>query len=40
MLERMPELELAADRVEWQVEKPLFRCVRSLPVRAGRSNLA
>jgi hypothetical protein len=35
----MPDLELAADDVEWQSEKALFRCVRSLPVRAGRSYL-
>jgi hypothetical protein len=33
MLERMPRLELAAQDVEWQTEKALFRCVRSLPVR-------
>ena len=40
ILERMPGLELAADAVEWQDEKALFRCVRNLPVRAGRRNLA
>jgi cytochrome P450 len=40
ILERMPNLELAADGVEWQVEKPLFRCVRSLPLLARRANLA
>ena len=32
-------VELAADNVEWQGEKALFRCVRSLPVRAGRRYL-
>jgi hypothetical protein len=36
----MPDLELVADDVEWQDEKGLFRCVRNLPVRAGRRNLA
>jgi cytochrome P450 len=33
ILQRLPRLELAADDVEWQTEKALFRCVRSLPVR-------
>ncbi len=40
ILERMPDLGLVADDVEWQDEKGLFRCVRNLPVRAGRRNLA
>ncbi len=35
ILERMPGLELMTEAVEWQDEKPLFRCVRELPVRAG-----
>jgi cytochrome P450 len=35
LLSRFPDLELATDRVEWQAEKALFRCVRSLPVRFG-----
>ncbi len=35
ILERMPWMALAAADVEWQDEKALFRCVRSLPVRAG-----
>ncbi len=35
ILERMPSIELADERVEWQDEKALFRCVRGLPVRAA-----
>ncbi len=35
ILARMPGLEIAADHVQWQDEKSLFRCVRSLPVRAS-----
>ncbi|MFO7532858.1 MAG: cytochrome P450 [Candidatus Limnocylindrales bacterium] len=35
ILERMPTIALAVDDVAWQDEKALFRCVRSLPVRAG-----
>ena len=35
ILQRMPSIALAADDVQWQDEKALFRCVRSLPVRAG-----
>jgi pimeloyl-[acyl-carrier protein] synthase len=36
VLERWPRLELATGHVEWQTEKALFRCVRSLPVRDRR----
>ncbi len=35
ILERWPDLELAVEEIEWQSEKALFRCVRSLPVRSG-----
>ena len=34
----MPSIELADERVEWQDEKALFRCVRGLPVRAETSS--
>jgi cytochrome P450 len=36
LLERWPRLELATGQIEWQTEKALFRCVRSLPVRDRR----
>ncbi len=36
LLERWPRLEMATGHVEWQTEKALFRCVRSLPVRDRR----
>ena len=38
ILERMPTIELAANHVEWQDEKALFRCVRSLPVRTKQGQ--
>lgn len=37
VLDRWPDLVLASDAVEWQADKALFRCVRSLPVRSKRS---
>ncbi len=40
ILERRPRLELATGHVEWQTEKALFRCVRSLPVRDRRGLAA
>ncbi len=38
ILERWPDLELAVEEIEWQSEKALFRCVRSLPVRSRRES--
>ena len=40
LLERWPRLELATGQVEWQTEKALFRCVRSLPVRDRQGQAA
>jgi cytochrome P450 len=40
ILDRWPDLELANEAVEWQSEKALFRCVRSLPVRSKQGAVS
>ncbi|MEX1296933.1 MAG: cytochrome P450 [Candidatus Limnocylindrales bacterium] len=37
VLDRWPDLRPLSETVEWQSEKALFRCVRSLPVRSKRA---